>query len=428
MEHVGFAAVLVCILIGAAVSRRVQGTIITLPMIYTVLGLLIGSAGLGLVHMGLDSEFIRIVAEVTLAILLATDASRIDLRRLWHDHSLPLRLLLVGLPLTMALGALVAIVMVPQLGLWEAAILAIILAPTDASLGQAVVSNPRVPVRIRQALNIESGLNDGFAMPFLLLAVALALGAETPGGPIDWLLGATSQILLGLLAGVVLGDFAVRFVEWGYRSRWMSSAFQKIATVSLILLAFGAAEMIGGNGFVAAFCMGATAGNLPKRASELDTPVEHAEVEAQVLVLLTFIIFGAVMLPLALDGISASVILYAVLSLTVIRMVPVAISLRGIKVHRATTLFLGWFGPRGLASILYVVTILEAEALAGFALIFDIVMITVLLSVFAHGITAAPLANRYGDYMQAYESEQPSAAEMQTTSENPLRAHPEAMS
>jgi NhaP-type Na+/H+ or K+/H+ antiporter len=167
----------------------------------------------------------------------------------------------------------------------------------------------------------------------------------------------------------------------------------------MILLAYGAAELIGGNGFIAAFCMGAAAGNLPKRVADMETPVKYAEVEVQFLVLLIFVMFGAVMLPRALEGVGPSAIVYAVLSLTVIRIAPVALSLRSLHVQRATTWFLGWFGPRGLASILYIITVLEAEEIAGYDLMFQIVMITVLLSVFAHGTTAAPLARRYGDYM-----------------------------
>ena len=186
-ESVALVAVLLCILIAAAISRRIQGTIITLPMVYTVLGLILSSRALGIIEFDPEGELIRIIAEVTLVLVLATDASRINVRMLIRDHSLPQRLLVIGLPLMMLIGTIVAAMLFAELTFWEAAVLAIILTPTDASLGQAVVSNPKVPVRIRQTLNVESGLNDGIAMPFLLLALSLAVAEQDPLGPSYWL-------------------------------------------------------------------------------------------------------------------------------------------------------------------------------------------------------------------------------------------------
>lgn len=425
MEGVGLVALLLCLVIAAAVSKRVQGTIITLPMVYTVLGLLVGSAGLDLVKLSLDSEILHIVAELTLVMVLATDASRINVRQLVRDHILPLRLLGIGLPLTMVVGTVVAFIMFREMGLWGAAILAIILSPTDASLGQPVVDNPRVPVRIRQALNIESGLNDGIAMPFLLLAIAIAIASEEFQGVADWVGFTVLQIAGGVVVGVIMGYLTVRFIEWGDRSGWMSVRFEKLATLALVLLAYLGAELTVGNGFIAAFCMGVTAGNIPRRPRrQVDMVVEHAEIEVQGLILLTFVLYGAVMLPLGLDGISIPILVYSLISLTLVRMVPVAIALYRSRVRPATTLFLGWFGPRGTASILYIFTVLEAEELIGVNLIYDVVMITVLLSVFAHGITAAPLAKRYGQYMDAVDAKRPGTAEMEEVSEMPLRPYP----
>ena len=422
MDTVGFVAVLLCVLAAASISRRIKNTMLTLPMIYTVLGLLIGNRFLGLIELGLDDELIRVVAELTLVLVLATDASRIDLRMLVRDHSLPLRLLGIGLPLTMILGTIVATAMFGTLGLWGAAILAVVLTPTDASLGQAVVTNPRVPVRIRQTLNIESGLNDGIAMPFLLLAIALALASEppVPGDLGDWLLFAGGQIVFGIAAGLVVGFLGAKFIERGQGIGWMTSEFQKISALVLPLLAYGLAELIGGNGFIAAFVMGATAGNISK-TERSKILVEYVEVEVELLMLLTFMIFGMVMLPLALDQVSGQIVLYAILSLTLIRMVPVALSLIGTKVKPVTVLFLGWFGPRGVASILYIFTVLDAEELTGLPIIYTAAMITVLFSIFAHGLTAAPLANLYGKRMANEEAVKPDASEKAEVPEMPLR-------
>jgi NhaP-type Na+/H+ or K+/H+ antiporter len=426
METVGLVAVLLCILVAAALSRRIQNTMLTLPMVYAVLGLLLSNRFLGIIEISPDSEIVRLVAELTLVLLLATDASRIDLRALVRDRSLPQRLLGIGLPLTMVLGTIVAALMFGVLSFWEAAILAIVLTPTDAGLGQAVVTNPKVPVRIRQSLNIESGLNDGIAMPFLLLAIALAIAAETVYGNLEsWLLFAAGQIIFGLVVGVVVGYLGVKFLERGVQSGWMSSEFQKISALVLALLAYGLAELVGGNGFIAAFCMGATAGNIGQKASNKILH-EYVEIEVQLLMLLTFMIFGAVLLPPVLDQVNGTIILYALISLTLIRMIPVAISLIGTQVKPVTTLFLGWFGPRGVASILYTFTVVDTEGLVGVQLITTVVMITVLFSIFAHGITAAPLAKWYGQKMADKEKVQPGATEKGHVPEMPLRVKPKA--
>ena len=421
MEITAFIAVLLCILAVAAISRRIQGTIITLPMVYTALGLLIGSQALGIVKMGLDNEIIQLIAELTLVLVLASDATRIDLKLLIRDHNLPIRLLGIGLPLTMIAGTLVAFVMFGELGFWGAAVLAMILSPTDASLGQSVVSNPRVPVRIRQALNIESGLNDGIAMPFLLLAISMAVAVDEKQ-PVDlFFLSASSQILLGVIVGVIIGWLEAQFINWGRRSGWMSSQFQKISAIALVLLTYGVAEVVGGNGFIAAFCLGMTFSYFIEQDSG-EEMYEYVEVEVQALIMLTFLMFGAVMLPLALDSFNGMVVLYALISLTLVRMIPVAISSIGSSVKPITTAFVGWFGPRGTASIIYIYFVLDAEGLTGVDLIYEVVMITVLFSIILHGVTAAPGSNRYGKKMADEQFITSDAAEHKEVSEMPVRA------
>jgi NhaP-type Na+/H+ or K+/H+ antiporter len=418
---IAIVAILIFVLLAAAISRRIQGTIITLPMVYTVLGLILSGLVLDLANFDLENELVRFIAELTLVLVLATDASRIDVRRLIKDHSMPIRLLGIGLPLMMIFGTIVAAVLFAELDLGEAAVLAVILSPTDASLGQAVVTNPKVPVRIRQALNIESGLNDGIAMPFLLLALSLAVAEETTFGEGYWIGLALAQIVFGVLAGAIIGFLGGRFIEWGQHSGWMSKEFQKISTLALALLAFGVAELAGGNGFIAAFVMGVTAANTTRK-EETEMLYEYAEVEVQGLMLLTFmVVFGAVMLPLALGHFTGVMLLYAVLSLVVIRFLSVFISLIGTRVRPVTTAFLGWFGPRGVASILYIFTVLE-EGLEDEALLFNVVMLTVLISIFAHGITAVPGANWYAKRVEAMV--EPEASEMKEVPEMPVRAIP----
>jgi NhaP-type Na+/H+ or K+/H+ antiporter len=414
----GLVAVLLCVLIAAAISRRIQGTVITLPMVYVILGLILSGRVLGIIEVDLENEFIQIIAELTLILVLATDASRINVRSLIRDHSLPTRLLAIGLPLMMFFGTVLAAIFFAELTFWEAAVLAVILTPTDASLGQAVVTNPRVPVRIRQTLNVESGFNDGIAMPFLLMALSLAVAEQDPLGPSYWLGLALTQIVFGILAGLIIGFLGGRFIEWGQQSGWMSREFQKISTLVLALLAYGAAELTGGNGFIAAFVMGVTMANTTRR-EDTEMLYEYAEVEVQGLMMLTFmIVFGTVMLPLALDQFDGTVLLYAVLSLAVVRLLAVSVGLFRTKVKPVTAGFIGWFGPRGIASILYIFTVLE-EDLPGESLIYNVVMLTVLISIFAHGITATPGAKWYAKQVEGVaESE---GTEMQEVPEMPVR-------
>lgn len=396
------AIILLFILMAAAVSKRVQGTIVTMPMIYVVFGLILSDFGLNVINIGLRNEFVRIIAEVTLILVLAADASRIKLKSMLRNHSLPTRLLSIGLPLTMILGTVVAM-LVFDLSWADAAVLAILLAPTDASLGQAVISNKLVPLRIRQTLNVESGLNDGIAMPFLLLAIAV-ITAEGYSSLGDWVVDALVQIAVGVLAGIVVGFLGVRFVMWARKSGWVSPHFRKISAVALALLSYLIAVLLGGNGFIAAFIMGLTVGNLvpPVRLKELS---EHVEVEVDLLILLTFmIVFGAVMLPDAIRLLDWRIALYAILSLTVVRMIPVAISMIGAGVRKETIGFIGWFGPRGTASILYLFTVIEAEEIPGMEIEYAATLIAVFFSVFAHGISAAPGARWYGRIMSANDA------------------------
>jgi NhaP-type Na+/H+ or K+/H+ antiporter len=381
---------------------------------------LIGSQGLGLVQMSLDNELLRIIAELTLVLVLASDASRINVRMLRRDHGLPSRLLGIGLLLTMLLGTLIAYLMFGELGFWGAAVLAIILAPTDASLGQPVLTNPSVPMRIRQTLNIESGLNDGIAMPFLLLAISLAVASDEALAPTRFVISTLSAIGIAIIVGAVVGWLGAKFLMWGRRSGWMSKNFYKIGALALILLAYTVAESSGGNGFIAAFIMGMVAGDVARNTDE--DVHEHVEVEASLLILLTFVLFGAVLLPQAIDRFNGMTVLYALISLTLIRMIPVAISLIGSGVRPITTTFIGWFGPRGTASILYIFTVLDAEELIGADLIYDVAMITVFFSIFLHGFTAAPLAKRYGSRMAALDEERSETMEMSHVPEMPLRA------
>ncbi len=395
MDTLGFAYVAVGVILFALVSRRLENTVVTPPMVFTVFGLVIGEAVFGVAKLDFGHGFIHGLAELTLILVLFSDAARIDLRLLRKDHNLPVRMLLLGMPLTLALGLAVALMLPLGLSFWEAALLAAILAPTDAALGQSVVSSPRVPVRIRQALNVESGLNDGIALPVVLLFAFLATGGSAEGGGQNWALFGAKQIVLGPLAGVVVGGAGAWLLDRAAKTEWITESYEGAAILGIALLAYSGAELIGGNGFIAAFVSGLVFGTFVR--GRCGFVFEFAEAEGQILVLLTFLIFGAAILPHAFGEIDWVILLYAVLSLTVVRMLPTGLSLIGSGVRGPTVGFLGWFGPRGLASMLFALFVLERVPTEAGEKILVITVATVSLSILAHGLSAAPAARMYGD-------------------------------
>jgi NhaP-type Na+/H+ or K+/H+ antiporter len=409
MEAIDLLIILIGTVLIASVSKRIDNTIVTLPMLYMLFGLFVGLVFFDVVESTLTSAVVNFIATLALVVILASDASRIKLRRYSSFQSLPLRLLAIGLPLTIVLGAIVGAVIFGELSIWVAFILAVILAPTDASLGESVVENLKVPARIRQAINIESGLNDGIALPFLMLFIALAEQTQIGQGEFLEFIGA--QIGLGLLIGAVMGYLSGKYLKWGLESGWMSAIYRALGAVALILLTYLVAEWAGGNGFIASFVFGIVAAVFFK-PPEGESIYSFAKVEYTGLLLVTYLFFGMVMLAPALKNINLTIVLYALLSLTIVRMLPVALSLIGTKLKPITVLFTGWFGPRGIASILYFLTVLNRHDIAGVDVIYNVVMITVFFSVIAHGISAAPLANWYGNRIT--ELEKDGAAEAET--------------
>lgn len=391
----GIAVIAAGILVFALLSKRLEGSIVTLPIVFVAFGWVIGDGGTAAVHLDMGHGLIHAIAEITLVLVLFADASRINFKLLVTDHNLPQRTLLLGLPLIIVAGAGTAWVLFPSMSWAMAFLLAAILAPTDAALGQSVVSNPRVPVRIRQALNVESGLNDGIVLPLVLI---FAIWAGAPSGQsssvADLATFTVLQVTVGPVAGIVAGFIGAVGINKAAEQGWMTQPFEGIAILSIAALAFVGAELIGGNGFIAAFVGGLVFG--AKIGGACDFLLEFMETEGQLLTLVTFLIFGAAMAPLALHEISWTVALYAILSLTLVRLIPIALSLSGTGLSTGSKLFVGWFGPRGLASILFALLILEKHPIPGGEAILSCVALTVLLSVFLHGVTAAPLASAYG--------------------------------
>lgn len=389
MEN-SFVLVLAVFLLGfGLISKRLETSPLTPAMVFAGFGFLVGPVGLRLLELDLGGEVLHQLAEATLVLVLFADAATINLRILKKSFHLPLRLLGVGLPLTIGAGLLTARWIFPELGIWGAALLATIVAPTDAALGQAVVSSHKVPVRIRQALNVESGLNDGICLPFVMLFLALALGGGDHSTAY-WATYALAQLALGPLAGVATGWLGSAAIERAVDSNRMNPAFERISSLALALLAYSLAEVIGGNGFISAFTAGLTVGARLRREIR-EAVLDFAETEGQLLGLLAFTVFGAANVGPIVEQAGPRALLFGVLALTVLRMLPVAVSLIGAGMSAPAFAFLGWFGPRGLASILYVLIASEGNDLPGRETIFLIVMTTVLLSVVMHGFTRLPV-------------------------------------
>jgi len=369
------------------ISGRLRRTIVTAPIVFTVAGMV---SYLCLPILGLGPSQLDVflgVAEVGLVLLLFTDASRTDLAALREIRALPIRLLSVGMLLTILLGGLAALVVFRELTLWQAGILAAILAPTDAGLGQVIVTSPHVPARIREALNVEAGLNDGLSVPFLLFFIAVAgVGAAGHGASLTRLI--IEQLGFGTLVGVGIGLVGGLLLGLAHRRGWMHEPVQQLGVVALPLLCVVASEAVAASMFIAAFVAGLAVQVGFKQAG--GHCVEFAETWGQVLNSSVFFLFGA-LVARAWPELGLTHVLYAVLSLTVVRMLPVAIALLGTGLSRATVAFMGWFGPRGLASIVLGLVYLEhAAGRAEPPAIRLAVMATVLLSILAHGLSAKP--------------------------------------
>jgi len=377
------------------IAGRLERTPINGALVFLAFGLAIGPVGLGWLDMAVDMEILRSLAEVTLALVLFTDASNANLAVLKHSITLPKRLLLIGLPLTIVIGFAAGVLVFDGLGLLEIAILATMLAPTDAALGKAVVTNPAVPSPVRESLNVESGLNDGICVPILLVFLALAATASTGGGGSAAEGGTTLLALklvaaeIGIGAGVGIGlTLAAAWLLKRVAARqWITESWRQLPVVMLAMACFALAQILGGSGFIACFSGGLLFGWLAR--DHKHQLLLAAEGTGDTLALITWVVFGGAVVGQAVAGFSWQVVLYAVLSLTLARMLPVFLVLAGTGIRTDEKLFMGWFGPRGLASIVFAVMVINAH-LPGGAIITSTVVCTIVLSVVAHGLSANP--------------------------------------
>ena len=385
----------VFIFIYSSVAGGVERTWISGAIIFTAFGLLIGPVGLDLISFKVDREAIKVLAELTLAMVLFIDAANADIGVLRKTRALPIRLLLIGLPLTILLGFGLGVVLVKTLTLIEVAIVATLLAPTDAALGKAVVTNEAVPDAVREGLSVESGLNDGICVPILFVFLALATGKAGEEGP--WHLAmmlVAEEIGIGLAVGLALTALAALLLKYAKGQNWLTHTWIQIPVVALALSCFAAAQLLGGSGFIAAFSGGFLFGILAKQArAEL---LRAAEGTGDTLALITWVIFGAAVVGKAVGHFNWLIVIYAILSLTLIRMLPVFVSLAGMGVSTEGKLFMGWFGPRGLASVVFAVIVVNDNVPHG-GIIAATAVCTIMLSILAHGISANPWAKGFGE-------------------------------
>ncbi len=358
-------------------------------IIFSLFGLITGPLGFDILNLNIEGEGIRTLAELTLALVLFSDAANADLAVLRKNFQIPQRLLLIGLPLTIVLGALIAWAVFTDFGLLELIILATILAPTDAALGAAVVSDQKVPAPVREGLNIESGLNDGICVPVLLTFLSITVGSTGSDQPVAFALKLVfEQIGIGALIGVSVTLVASCLLKLCVRFQLINEVWQQLPVIALSLSCFAIAQVFGGSGFIAAFSGGLLFGGLERKHKE--TYLAASEGAGEALSLLTWVIFGAAIVSYTVTAFSWENIIYAVLSLTVVRILPVFLSLHNTELQTREKLFVGWFGPRGLATVVFGIMVANAKLPHGETIIMTAVC-CIALSVLLHGVSAKPL-------------------------------------
>jgi len=392
-EHISIPVITLVILGYGYISHLLGKYNTSGPMVFTTIGILLSPLAFGLINEKPDTGAITVIAEIALIIILFSDASSLNLKQL--DWSIPARLLFIGLPLTIMFSAVVAKFVFPQENNLYLILMALLLAPTDAALGKAVVSDKKVPLNIRSAINIESGLNDGIVFPILLGVLAAITHSQESTDEAHWLLYVVQQISLGALIGAFSGYINAKISLISIKRHEVDGSYKNLLPIAMAVLAYYAAEYLGGNGFISAFFAGLFLGNYNEKLKR--NVNDFAESESELLLLMSFMVFGFIFIPATVEFWNFKVLIYSILSLTILRMLPVAISLIGTKLDLASVLFIGWFGPRGIASVLYILIVVrEVVSVKGHETIYSVVTLTILMSIFLHGLSARPFVQIYG--------------------------------
>lgn len=386
--------ILCCVAAYSLLSALISRTFLTLPIIFVAVGYAVSEPILMLGDHGTLREYARYLAEITLILILFADASNVRFAKLKESFQIPLRMLVIGMPLTIAVGTAAVWLISPEGGFAMALLTAAVLTPTDAALGQSVVSNPKVPLRLSQTINVESGLNDGLALPFILLGAVLAASSMENAATDGLALMAIIQLILGPIVGIAIGWLVARGLQFADDRNWVLESAQGVVFIAAAFATYLGAELVGGNGFIAAFVGGAVFGNTYR--NNLHFISEFMEGNGQILTMAAFLVFGAIMLPDGLAHVSPTALIIAVLFLTIVRILPIVLSLAGTGLNLKEKLFLGWFGPRGLASILFTLIMMAEFDFPNEEAFLACISMTVFMSVVLHGISATPLANLFG--------------------------------
>ena len=375
-------------------SKNLENHNISGPMIFMFCGIALSPLVLNIAHIDIDDDMVKTMAEIALIIVLFSDSSTINIKKFNNQWQIPTRLLLIGLPLTIVFSTYAGTFFFHNESLVNLLLLALILAPTDAALGKAVVIDKAIPLKIRSAINVESGLNDGIVFPMLITVTMLIVGHKELGSDNSWVTYLLTQILLGFVIGAFNGFIGAKLLTKSIENNWMRESYRNLSPISLAILSFYFAEYFGGNGFISAFVAGVFFGSFSK---VIDIQTEaFLEGSGEIFILISFLVFGLTFIPESIKHIDITVITYAILSLTLYRMLPVALSLSNLNLSLATKLFIGWFGPRGIASILYVMIVAQLIIdIQGHEKLYATITLTIFLSIILHGISAKPFVKLY---------------------------------
>ena len=377
-------------------SKSLEGYNISAPMIFTLSGFILSPFVLNITDVKINDNIVKTIAEIALIIILFSDSSTINIKKFEDKWKIPTRLLLIGLPLTIIFSTYIGTFILTGESIINILLVSLILAPTDAALGKAVVVDKSVPLKIRSAINVESGLNDGIVFPMLITVMLLITGGEELGNNNEWIFYLFKQISLGIILGAFSGYIGAKLLSISLENSWMRESYRNLSPISLAILSFYLATYFGGNGFISVFVSGVFFGSFSK---VIDAKTESfLEDSGEIFLLISFLVFGLTFIPATIEYIDTSVIVYAICSLTIFRMLPVAISLIGLGLSTPTKLFIGWFGPRGIASILYVMIVVHnITDISGHEKLYAIITLTIVLSITLHGLSAKPLVRLYSN-------------------------------
>jgi NhaP-type Na+/H+ or K+/H+ antiporter len=378
----------VLVLCYAVVSGLVKRWYLAPALIFVLFGIILGPFGLGVIDIGTDTASFTVVAQLALTVILFNQAVQLDLSTVFRRREVTFRLLVIGIPLALTLGTVTAVLVLPVMPLWEAVCLSAIVAPTEVALIDALLEDKRVPERIRHALSTESGFYDGFALAAMLAALALASEQSDPDAS-RWTLFLVRTEVVSVVVGLAIGAIGGLVIARSQKREWMSDTWAQLATLAVALVCFQVGEGLHGSGFVAAFAGGLAFAFMAKRIGvPPDTQVSDAA--GQLLELMVFAMFGSYAVVVGWRDAGWRVVLFAVLALFAVRMIGVGVALIRSDLPARNRLFIGWFGPRGIGTLVLGLLVVERGQIEQESLITQVVVVTVTLSLVVHSLTAWP--------------------------------------